>query len=33
MQGTDSVAAWSIAQSGFGVIAAEGEPGYFGKGC
>jgi len=32
VQGTTTEAGWSIAQGGFGVVASEGDPGWYGKG-
>ena len=31
-QGTDSIAAWKIAESGFGLVTSDNDPGWFGKG-
>ena len=31
-QGTDSVAAWKIAEGGFGLVTSDTDPGWFGKG-
>jgi len=31
-QGTDSEAAWKIAEGGFGLVTSDTDPGWFGKG-